>query len=77
MSFVVSTAHGVNFGKAFVAHIGVRAAGGINFMPICGWRANGPTRLLGSNPGSVAICFKCMRRHRSTFGSETPLEFSK
>jgi hypothetical protein len=60
--YVYSTTHRRNFGKPFVAHIGVRERRGINHMPVCGWRASGPTGTSAALPSGMKICPKCLSR---------------
>lgn len=60
--FVYSTSHKRNFGNAFVAHVGLRTEGGINYMPLCGWRASGPTGVSKTPPAGMRACGKCLRK---------------
>jgi hypothetical protein len=73
--YVFSVTHKKNFGKPFVAHIGSRDRGGINFFPICGWRASGAVTVLKSPPPAKKICPKCATRYRKKYGEEPPQKF--
>jgi hypothetical protein len=73
--YVYSVSHQRNLGVEFVAHIGVREMGGVNHLPICGARGNGPTSCQAVKPVDKKICPRCLGRWRSSLGEAPPATF--